>query len=121
MTSDADRTLADTFDDGTGSDSESNDGDDRQRLMRGNPPPPSGEESGVAAGETTTTPTAVTELPPASTLDAPIRVYGGGARPSSNDGVFANLSAKPEHGEKTEEQPPVSPSRHFYTFTGTPY
>ena len=27
---------------------------------------------------------------------------------SSNDGVFANLNAKPELGEKTEEQPPVS-------------
>lgn len=26
---------------------------------------------------------------------------------SANDGVFANLNAKPERGEKTEEQPPV--------------
>ena len=25
-----------------------------------------------------------------------------------NDGVFANLAAKPERGEKVEEQPPVS-------------
>jgi len=32
------------------------------------------------------------------------RVYGGG---SGSDGVFANLSAKPEAGEKTEEHPPV--------------
>ena len=33
------------------------------------------------------------------------RVYGGG---SGSDGVFANLSAKPERGEKVEEHPPVS-------------
>lgn len=26
---------------------------------------------------------------------------------SSNDGVFANLAAKPERGEKTEDLPPV--------------
>jgi hypothetical protein len=32
------------------------------------------------------------------------RVYGGG---SGSDGVFANLSAKPERGEKLEEHPPV--------------
>ena len=32
------------------------------------------------------------------------RVYGGG---SGSDGVFANLSAKPESGEKIEEHPPV--------------
>jgi hypothetical protein len=32
------------------------------------------------------------------------RVYGGG---SGSDGVFANLSAKPERGEKTEEHPPT--------------
>lgn len=32
-------------------------------------------------------------------------VYGGGME---SDGVFANLSAKPESGEKLEEHPPVS-------------
>lgn len=109
MSSDADRTLADTFDDG-GSDNESNDGDDRQRLMRANPAPASGDDHRVAPGEqlagdgnlTNTSPRT-----PAASLNAPIRVYGGGARPSSNDGVFANLSAKPEHGEKNEEQPPT--------------
>ena len=107
ITSDAERTLADTFDDGTGSDNESNDGDDRQRLMRANPQPLSTNDE-----DRPTLQRAVTEFPsfPASTtgtLEAPVRVYGGGARPSSNDGVFANLSAKPEHGEKLEEQPPV--------------
>jgi hypothetical protein len=49
----------------------------------------------------------VTELPrtsltpPAGTTGP---VYGGG---SASDGVFANLDAKPERGEKTDEQPPV--------------
>ncbi|CAF9923467.1 MAG: hypothetical protein HETSPECPRED_005332 [Heterodermia speciosa] len=106
ITTDAERTLADTFDDGTASDNESNDGDARQRLMRGNPNPQVADDA-----DRPTIQRAVTELPsfPAAapgTLAAPVRVYGGGARPSSNDGVFANLSAKPEHGEKLEEQPP---------------
>lgn len=80
----------------------------RQRLIRGNAPP--GEEN-----HETTRPgveRAVTQLPrfvptvPAETN----RVYGsGGQNPFSlaNDGVFANLNAKPERGEKLEEQPPV--------------
>ena len=72
--------------------------------MRGNPSLSGNEET----GDSPTRQRAVTELPPPTSTLAPIRVYGGGARPSSNDGVFANLSAKPEHGEKTEEQPPVS-------------
>ena len=112
MNSDADRTLADTFDDG-GSDNESNDGDDRQRLLRGNPTPASGDERRVAPAEQPAgdgTPAHLSPRTPAASLNAPIRVYGGGARPSSNDGVFANLSAKPEHGEKNEEQPPVGAS-----------
>jgi hypothetical protein len=34
----------------------------------------------------------------------------GGSRQiaSSNDGVFANLAAKPERGEKNDDLPPVS-------------
>lgn len=42
------------------------------------------------------------------------RVYGGGS--TSNDGVFANLDAKPERGEKTEEQPPVCDLTAMCTF-----
>lgn len=45
----------------------------------------------------------VTRLPVATPTST--RVYGGG---SGSDGVFANLAAKPEAGEKTEEHPPVS-------------
>ena len=58
---------------------------------------------------------AVTRLPvvvPPVSSNIPARPSTGPAPFSafshSNDGVFANLSAKPERGEKIEEQPPVS-------------
>ena len=95
-----DRTLADTFDaDGSDSDEE-NDGDDRQRLMRGTPS--SSSSINQTSNETPATTTAadgrpavierrVTQLPAfAPTITG--RIYGGG---SGSDGVFANLSAKP--------------------------
>lgn len=108
-----DQNLADTFDaDGSDSDEE-NDGDDRQRLMRGTPS--SSSSINQAGNETTSAPTTgdgrpavverrVTHLP-AFAPPTNGRVYGGG---SGSDGVFANLSAKPETGEKLEEHPPVN-------------
>lgn len=104
-----DQTLADTFDaDGLDSDDD-NDGDDRQRLMRGTPQESSSEgESASGATHTDNNGRPVIERRvthmPAFTPSAPGRVYGGG---SGSDGVFANLSAKPESGEKVEEHPPV--------------
>jgi len=102
-----DQTLADTFD-AEGSDSdEDNDGDDRQRLMRGAP------ASSTVAQNTSPPTTAGTPASPPVVRQAthfPVftptttRVYGGG---SGSDGVFANLAAKPEAGEKTEEHPPT--------------
>lgn len=105
LADEADQTLADTFDDGNESDNEDDNGDDRQRLMRGSPmlsgesetPPPS-TNSGRPAPQIVRR---VTEFPG---VTAPTRA---GPRPV-NDGVFANLAAKPERGEKVEEQPPVS-------------
>ena len=104
-----DQNLADTFDaDGSESD-EDNDGDDRQRLMRGTPTTSSTEQLNLVSTTPGATPRPpiierrVTHLP----VFAPTRtgrVYGGG---SGSDGVFANLSAKPETGEKAEEHPPV--------------
>jgi hypothetical protein len=105
-----DQNLADTFGaDGSESDEE-NDGDDRQRLMRGTPPSSTSTEQ----VNTETTTTADTPRPPIierRVTHLPVfaprttgRVYGGG---SGSDGVFANLSAKPETGEKAEEHPPV--------------
>ncbi|KAH8593759.1 hypothetical protein B0O99DRAFT_626087 [Bisporella sp. PMI_857] len=109
-----DQNLRDAFDaDGSDSD-EDNDGDDRQRLMRGTPSSSSAEQ--IATSQTTTTPNHPAPPPverrptylPVFTAPTPTptstRVYGGG---SGSDGVFANLSAKPEAGEKLEEHPPT--------------
>jgi len=102
-----DQNLADTFDaDGSDSDEE-NDGDDRQRLMRGVPAPSTVQNTATeptidgtpAPPPVVRRPTILPTFTPTST-----RVYGGG---SGSDGVFANLSAKPETGEKLEEHPPT--------------
>jgi hypothetical protein len=90
-----------------GSDDEDNDGDDRQRLMRGSPSSPRADSP---VGATTERPPAIERRPTQFPVFTPTpragtgRVYGGG---SGSDGVFANLSAKPEMGEKLEEHPPV--------------
>lgn len=44
----------------------------------------------------------------------------GGSRSitASNDGVFANLAAKPERGEKNEDLPPVSCYRRYLALDG---
>ncbi|KAJ9647327.1 hypothetical protein H2199_002314 [Coniosporium tulheliwenetii] len=117
LATDADRTLADTFDspsDNDASDSENEDGvDDRQRLMRGQPQrrdsePREGQGASSGGAEEVrprTIERRVTQLPvfaPATTAGSG-RVYGGGM----NDGVFANLSAKPTRGEEVEEKPPT--------------
>ncbi|KAJ5504108.1 hypothetical protein N7463_006982 [Penicillium fimorum] len=111
---DDDQTLADAFGDEDESDDD-NEPDDRQRLMRADPefraPPDSGhttaasssESMGVAQDQTqsgllrrpTMLPTFTTPSSGASRQIA-----------SSNDGVFANLAAKPERGEKNEDLPP---------------
>ncbi|KAG9246180.1 hypothetical protein BJ878DRAFT_498153 [Calycina marina] len=102
-----DQNLADAFD-ADGSDDEDNSGDERQRFMRGSPPSASIENFAATA----TTPDVNTPTPPRierrpTYLPAFVptgRIYGGG---SGSDGVFANLSAKPEAGEKIEEHPPT--------------
>ncbi|KAI4137285.1 MAG: hypothetical protein L6R39_007366 [Caloplaca ligustica] len=112
LTSAADRTLADTFDDGSASDADSNDGgDDRQRLMRGNTVPPTETQTTTTSDGARPVPLqrTVTEFPgvtpvtPGRTRGMPYSTFA-----SSNDGVFANLSAKPERGEKQEEEKPPS-------------
>lgn len=78
--------------------------------MRGNLAP-SSEDS-----QTTSRPgveRTVTEFPhftPAAPVQSNRGVGSGGHAQFTlaNDGVFANLNAKPELGEKLEEQPPVS-------------
>ena len=106
LDNEADRTLADTFDnDSDNSDDEEDGMDDRQRLMRGQPEAQSDETTqndnprqGIQRR--------VTQLPvfqqPAPGARSS-RIYGGG----QNDGVWANLSAKPQRGDDVEEKPPV--------------
>lgn len=116
ITTEAERTLADTFDDGSDSDDDGhNEGDDRQRLMRANTHQSESEQRVVHDGNGPNMPGAVTRIPvvvPPVSSNVPIRTHAGAPPFStfsqSNDGVFANLNAKPERGEKLEEQPPVS-------------
>ncbi|KAK8243508.1 putative heavy metal ion homeostasis protein [Phyllosticta capitalensis] len=111
----ADRELEDTFaspSDDEDSDDDHDGPDDRQRLMRGQPEASrdhsadSGESSSQRRTATPPRPIErrVTQLPafgPGANANG--RVVGGGV---GNDGVFANLSAKPTRGEEVEEKPP---------------
>jgi Protein of unknown function (DUF2370) len=116
-----DQTLADTFDDGEASDAEDG-SDDRQRLMRADP-----EAAARGAGQhqqqenqpTITTSTQrspmrrrVTELPSFTPIPTTARQQPRGG----NDGVFANLAAKPERGDNVDEKPPVRARSHFIPF-----
>ena len=109
---DAERTLRETFDDGSDSDDDAaNNLDDRSRLIRSN----TAGTSRVAAqigGQSTTPQTS--QIDPSQTpysVTVPARTastsHPFSSFSHSNDGVFANLNAKPERGEKLEEQPPV--------------
>ena len=105
LSNNANQDLADTFDDGADSDAE-NDGDDRQRLMRADPNTASTNGSDVGSTPTATlspprVERRVTELPA-------FRPSPRGQAPApTNDGVFANISAKLNPGEQLEEKPPV--------------
>lgn len=93
LRSDADRELHDTFEspsDDEGSDDE-DEGDDRTRLVRRD------TENEGAAGQRAPV---VAQIPVVYSG----RTVGAG---NSNDGVFANLSAKPTRGEELDEKPPV--------------
>ncbi|WEW60581.1 hypothetical protein PRK78_006068 [Emydomyces testavorans] len=107
--SEADQTLADTFgEDGPGSDGE-DEIDDRQRLLKGNPSPTPAEGNAEVPPSTDeirspSRQRSSTVLPTfgnTSSSGAP-RVM----RSAANDGVFANLAAKPERGEKVDDLPP---------------
>ncbi len=101
LASEAEQNLADTFDDGEASDAGDH-SDDRQRLMRA--------DTGLTGQtEQRTQPQIerrITELP-VFTPPVPRGQSRSFNRPT-NDGVFANLAAKPERGEVLDEKPPVS-------------
>lgn len=115
---DDDQTLADAFGSENESDSDE-EPDDRQRLMRANHDPQSPVDNGRAAataasssgpgndGQDNPRASALARRP---TILPTFTPSSGGSRSVaiSNDGVFANLAAKPERGEKNEDLPPVS-------------
>lgn len=111
--SSVDQTLADTFDDGQASDDDAdNVGDDRQRLMQGTRV--SQENQSVSATAVVLSQVSAEQdgnsnprVNPAVSTPTQSSATSYTAFSSSNDGVFANLNAKPERGEKNEDQPPV--------------
>lgn len=89
--------LEDAFDDDEISDDEA---DDRQRLVRQNSTPT------ASLTESATPPQLPVRPQPNTASGSRPRVVGGGM---GSDGVFANLSARPERGDpekEKEEQPP---------------
>lgn len=116
------QTLADTFGDGSDSDAEG-EPDDRQRLMRANPPSQASPDSGSGNASASSSAEQVELREQPGPLQRRPTVFpslstpaGGPGRTisSSNDGVFANLAAKPERGEKNEDLPPVCALQHFF-------
>ncbi|TAQ84116.1 hypothetical protein B7494_g7564 [Chlorociboria aeruginascens] len=106
-----DQNLADTFGTDDSGDEDENEADDRQRLMRGAPTRSRAEQQNDTTspvpgtlGRPRPVERQVTHMPIFTPAPNTGRVYGGG---SGSDGVFANLSAKPDQGEKTEEHPPT--------------
>ncbi|KAJ5810021.1 uncharacterized protein N7503_002239 [Penicillium pulvis] len=109
-----DNALADAF----GSEDDSDDEeepDDRQRLMRANPDPYSPADNGQTATSSSSESrtesqdrSAVAAMTRRPTILPTFTTTSGNSRSvaQSNDGVFANLAAKPERGEKNEDLPP---------------
>ena len=96
-----DRTLEDTFDTGPNADGEEEPvEDDRQRLMR--------DAATFTTRDSGSHPGFARAMPALPSIFSSNRNRNAASAAVSNDGVFANLNAKPERGEKMEEQPPVS-------------
>lgn len=115
--SEEERDLDDAFDAPSDADDDDDDTRDRRRLM-GN-----SVESPIATqmprpDAPARTQTAIPYFAPAVPAGGSGRIVGG---TQANDGVFANMSAKPKVGEDLEEKPPVShiatawPCRHLLT------
>jgi hypothetical protein len=103
----ADRELNDTFDSPSDDEDEDEDGHghgegqgDRQRLIHSSSASERAHPQTSPTNESRPVERRVTQLP----VFAPSTIYGGGG---GNDGVFANLSAKPTRGEEMDEKPPV--------------
>ncbi|PNP46153.1 hypothetical protein TGAM01_v200261 [Trichoderma gamsii] len=96
--------LADAFDDDDASDDET---DDRARLVRQDSTPTIRSTNDSARLSAPTAPTSVPATSDTASSGSRPRVMGGGF---GSDGVFANMSARPERTDGTaekEEQPPT--------------
>nr|OQO31709.1 hypothetical protein B0A51_01057 [Rachicladosporium sp. CCFEE 5018] len=106
--SEEERNMHDAFDALSDDEDENDDARDQRRLI---PHSPSGTlpETTQTQVEEAARPTIpqrrVTEIPIFAAPPPGGRVYGGGS--GANDGVFANISAKPRPGEDLEEKPPT--------------
>jgi Protein of unknown function (DUF2370) len=104
LADDAERTLAETFDspsdDEDASDGEDDDAGARRRLVR-----PQQSESRPIPSSNPPIERRVTQYP--AFAPTTTRLYGSGR---ANDGVFANLSAKPSQNDDVDEKPPVCSS-----------
>ncbi|KAK2594465.1 hypothetical protein QQS21_007811 [Conoideocrella luteorostrata] len=95
--------LADAFDD---DDASSDDEvDDRQRLVRRNTTPPSPSSPGMPAIDHGLSYPQPVPVQPSASSGSRGRVVGGGV---GSDGVFANLSAKPERTDSEKDEMPPS-------------
>jgi Protein of unknown function (DUF2370) len=91
---DAERTLADAFDDGSDDEEDLAQDQSTRRLVSG-----SSEDHGDMASPVERRVIQYPSFAPTTT-----QVYGTGR---THDGVFSNLMAKPTSGEEADEKPPV--------------
>jgi hypothetical protein len=106
LADDAERTLAETFDspsDDDEDDDQNRDGEDRGARRRLIPSSENNTQGRETRNSEPPVERRVTQYP--AFAPTTTRLYGSGR---ANDGVFANLSAKPSQTEEVDEKPPVS-------------
>ena len=106
--SEQERNLNDAFDAPSDGEDEDDSPSDQRRLIQSDEPPsqsPSNEERPNSAGRPSAPERRITEIPVFAPPTSSGRVVGGGSQ--ANDGVWANLNAKPRPGEDLDEKPPT--------------
>ena len=113
--SEEERDLDDAFDAPSDDDEADEDTRDRQRLVRSNDASSPTDTDAAARSHDMPRPEqprrTVTALPTFVSASSSGRPAGNSY---ANDGVFANLAAKPHVGEELEEKPPVSLAKDKY-------
>lgn len=106
--SEQERNMNDAFDAPSDDEDADEDTRDRRRLISGDTTPPSRDQDASAEGGDAQRPSIpqrrVTEIPVFAPTAPSGRVIGGS---QSNDGVWANLNAKPRPGDDVDEKPPT--------------